>query len=221
MHNFVAHALSGVLGSAMRSFLQTAACLATLALVLATTSCYSVKSHSGVNPSLASVPAVDRLTVIAIDERPEVRTMFERELATALQSSKTTVTEGYRAFPINELKGDRETLRQKFVTAGVPFILVSRVSDRTVAASSGPKVGVGGSFDWADLDSSRYQLYTSGGEIKTHLRVDTKLYRVSDAQVLWGAATDMVLDENYVPEKMLRALTSKIAGQLKRDGVVR
>jgi hypothetical protein len=220
MHNFVAHALSGVLRSAMRSFLRTAASLATLAFVLATTSCYSVKSHSGVNPSLASIPAVDRLTVIAIEERPEVRTMFERELATALQSGKTTVTEGYRTFPINELKGDRETVRQKFVTVGVPFVLVSRVSDRTIAASSGPKVGAGGSFDWADLDSSRYQLYTSGGEIKTHLRVDTKLYRVSDAQVLWGAATDMVLDENYVPEKMLRALTSKIAGQLKRDGVI-
>ena len=100
-------------------------------------------------------------------------------------------------------------------------MLVSRVSDRTTAAKDGGRVGGTGSFDWSDLDSARYQLYTSGGEIKTHLRIDTKLYRVADAQELWSAATDMVLDENYVPEKMFRAVTRSIAGQLKRDGVVR
>jgi hypothetical protein len=191
-----------------------------LLALLCGSSCTSVKTQGGTTSAVTSGTVLPSLTVVALDGRPEMRINFEHGLAEALRSSSTIVNEGYRKFPISEFQGDKESVRRKFEAAGVQFLLVTRTGNRMTSLSRAAG-HAGGGFDWDDLDASRYRLYSSGGEIRTDLRLDSKLYRVSDAQVIWSAATDTVLDENVIPEKMIRAIVRSIASQLKRDGLVR
>lgn len=202
-------------------FIRSCTGLVVLLVALVGSSCTSVQTRGVPVARLAPGPQVAQLTVVALEDRPEVRNAFERELAAALRSSTTSAEAGYARFGIADLRGDREALRRRFELAGVQFVLATRVSDRVTGLSRAPgHVGASG-FDWEDLDSARYRLYTSGGEVSTIVRLDSKLYRVSDAAVIWSAATDAKLDENVVPEKLIKAIARSIASQLKRDRVVR
>ena len=184
------------------------------------TSCSSVKIQSQRSPAAAGPVSVRYLVVVALDERPELRARFENEFVAQWKVANVKCTASHERFKLADFAGDREEVRRKLTAASVETVLVVRATDRiTSVEGSVAPVLYAGELTWADVDTARYQMFTSGGEITTRLVVSGKLFRVGDGALLWSSFTETTLGENYDQHVVVRKVAGAIAGQLRRDKI--
>ncbi len=156
--------------------------------------------------------------VVAKDERPDVRSEFENDMVNALSKHQVTGVASYQQFPLDDLTGDKEQLKQKFANTGAQSVLIVRLVERGTFMSGPP--GTIGDISPGSVDEASYERFTSGGDIETDLRLGAKLYRVSDGSMVWSGVIDTTLKEDYDSIVVMRSVADRIVSGLAKDKVI-
>jgi hypothetical protein len=154
-----------------------------------------------------------------MDQRPEVRDPFENDVVTLLKERGVEGTASHTLLTFDELKGNKEQLRQRLLAAKVESVLFVRVTSRA-DFMDGPPASLG-DLDMGAVDESRYVAFTSvGGDINTRFRLGARVYRVSDGAVIWSAALDEVMKEDTDSMVFIRDTAKTIVERMARDKVI-
>jgi hypothetical protein len=149
----------------------------------------------------------------------EVRKPFENDVVALLQKHGVEATPSHAKFSFDEMKGDKEQIRQRFVAANAESVLFVRVTDRADFAS-GPPVSLG-DMDMGAVDESRYNALTRpGGDMDTTLRIGARLYRVSDGAVIWTGLLSTMMKEDYDSVVLTQNIAKTIVDQMAKDKVI-
>jgi hypothetical protein len=189
------------------------------ALLAVLTGCSTTDVQSSRHPAAMGGALVRNVMVIGVDQRAEVRDPFENDVVGYLRERGVQGTASYTRFSFDEIKGDKEQIRQKLQGAGAESVLFVRVTQRTDFVD-GPPASLG-SMDMGAVDESRYNaLTTPGGDINTRFRIGARLYRVSDGAVIWSCALDSVMKEGADASDFIRRTAKAIVERMGRDKVI-
>lgn len=191
------------------------ACLSSLALL---TSCSSTHIQSSRVPAVPAAAPFHNVLVVGMDERPEVRSQFEVDLVYFLQQRKVVGVASYKQFALSEFKGDRAAIRKKCASAGVESVLLVRMTGRTTFAE-GHQGGLG-SLDGSTADETSYELFSADGSFNTDMRLEAKLFRVSDAAPIWNGVVDTIIKQDNDTRHMLWGVAKAIISRLAKDQVI-
>src|SRR5262249_38366973 len=149
------------------------------------------------------------ITVVGMDERSEVRKPFENDVVALLQKHGLEATASHAQFSFDEVRGDKEQIRQRLLSAKAESVLFVRVTDQADFASGA--VASLGNMDMASVDESRYNALTRpGGDVDASLRIGARLFRVSDGSVIWSGLVSTVRKEDYDSVVLLQSIAKKI-----------
>jgi hypothetical protein len=189
------------------------------ALLGVMTACSSTQIQSSRHPAGMSAAPFRSVMVVGVDQRPEVRDLFENEAVLWLREHGVAGTASYNQFSFAQVQGDKEQIRQKLQGAGAASLLFVRVTQRTDFVS-GPPASLG-EMDMSAADESQYVAFTTpGGDINTRFRIGARLYRVSDGAVIWSGAFDTVMKEEMDSTDFIRRTAKTIVARMGRDKVI-
>jgi hypothetical protein len=181
--------------------------------------CSSTHIQSTRHPAGVGVAPFRNVTVVGMDQRPEVRDPFENDVVTLLKERGVEGTASHTLLSFDELKGNKEQLRQRLLAAKAESVLFVRVTSRTDFVD-GPPASLG-DMDMGAVDESRYVAFTSvGQDINTRYRLGARVYRVSDGAVIWSAVLDEVMKEDADSMVFIRDTAKTIVEQMARDKVI-
>jgi hypothetical protein len=101
----------------------------------------------------------------------------------------------------------------------VESVLIVRVTDRADFVA-GPPVSLG-SMDMGAVDEVRYNaLTTAGGDINSAWRIGARLYRVSDAAVIWSCMLQTVMKQDADSLVFMRGIARDIVIRMAKDEVI-
>ena len=181
--------------------------------------CSSTHIDSARHAAGASAPPFRNVMVMGVDQRPEVRNPFENDTVSSLREHGVDATASYTKFSFDQIKGDKEHLRQQLLAAKAESVLFVRVTQRTDFVD-GPPASLG-SMDAAAVDESAYNAFTTpGGDINTAFSLGARLYRVSDGAVIWSALVDEVMKEDADALAFIRRTSKAIVDRMGKDKVI-
>ncbi len=158
--------------------------------------------------------------VVGVDERADFRNAFESDAVSFLKEHGVAGNASHDSFSLDELKGDREQIRQRLLAAKVESVLSVRVTDQTDSAPGGPPVTLGNVGAGAVYESAYNALTMPGGSDNYNVRLAARLYRVSDGVVVWTAMMDTVVKEDYDSIVLLRGVAKTIVDRMARDKMI-
>ena len=193
--------------------------LMTFALLAVMTACNSTQIQSSRHPAGMSAAPFRSVMVVGVDQRPEVRDPFENDAVAFLQERGVQGTASYTRFSFDEIKGDKEQLRQQFLATGAQSVLFVRVTDRADFVD-GPPVSLG-SMDAGGVDESVYNAFTTpGGDINSAWRIGARLYRVSDGTVIWSCLLQTVMKEDADSLAFMRGVAKDMVERMAKDKAI-
>jgi hypothetical protein len=157
--------------------------------------------------------------VVGMDERPDVRDPFENDVARCLKARGVEGTGSHSVLRFDELKGDKEQIRQRLLAAGAESVLFVQVTDKANFVD-GPPISLG-SDDWSGVAETRYNaLTTPGGNINSAWRLGARVYRISDGAVIWSGLLETVMKEDDDSLAVMRRVAKTIVARLADDKVI-
>jgi hypothetical protein len=181
--------------------------------------CSSVHIHSTRHQAAADTAPFRNVVVIGVDQNPEVREPFENDAVRYLHEHGVEGTASYARFNFDEVKGDKEQLRQKLAAAKAESVLYVRVTQRGDFVE-GPPASLG-DMDLSAINESQYVAFTTvGNEVKTAFQLGARLYRISDGAVIWSAVVDEVLKEDADSLAFIRRTAKTIVDRMAKDKVI-
>jgi hypothetical protein len=197
----------------------------TLATLMgATTSCSHTQTKSfTMEPGETSNPVTSVVTLM-VDDRPYIRAALENNLTGQLKKRNVEAHSTYNRLRLKDIPEDKEQARQALSAWGTQAALVCRLTDRTDIASTPEIAGNASHWEevWSDpaITRSRLEGNRRGSEVTVTVHLESKLYRLSDAELLWAGYTETKLKEFTDDLKRIEAVASQLVGQLKRDGQI-
>jgi hypothetical protein len=187
-----------------------------LALV---TGCSSTHIQSTRHPAGVGVPPFRNVTVVGVDQNPNVRDPFENDTAGLLQERGVVAAASYNRFSFDEVKGNKEQLRQRLQAAGAESVLFVRVTGKTDFVE-GPPASLGEMDASAGEESAYVAFTTPGGNMETAWRLGARLFRVSDGAVIWSAALSTVMKDDADSLAFIRGVAKDIVERMAKDKVI-
>jgi hypothetical protein len=203
--------------------------LAICALGLAGCASSSSIKHTWKSPTCPAGP-VQKVAVIAVDERNDVRAGLENRLARELRKRSQDATATYKLLGLAEIKADKAAATARLREAGVDAVLVVRLVDQatysqqTLVTPTVHSSGMNGygDFGWYDYFSAVFSgMGVVNSSLERVLYLDSSLFDLNNSQRLWSALTQTVLQENADALVAADKLAAKIAKALHQDGLVR
>src|SRR3974390_183954 len=104
--------------------------------------CASTRIQSTIHPAGAGVAPFRNVTVVGVDQRPEVRDPFENDAVTLLREHGVEGPPSHSFLTFDVIQGDKHQLHQRLLAAGAESVLYLRVTSRTDFVD-GPPVTLG------------------------------------------------------------------------------
>ena len=182
--------------------------------------CSSTHIQSTRHPAGAGVAPFRNVMVAGVDQNPNRREPFENSTVALLREHGVTGTASYTVVSFDELKGDKEQLRQRLLAAKAESVLFVRVTGKADFAE-GPPVSLG-SMDMGAVQEAGYVAFTAppGGEMNTAYRLGARLYRVSDGAVIWGGVLNATMMEDEDSLVFIRKTAKTFVERLAKDKVI-
>ncbi len=181
--------------------------------------CTSTRIQSARQPVGQSAPPFRNVMVVGLDPRGDVREPFENDVARLLRQRGVVASTSYDRFSLDQVKGDREQIRQRLLGAGAESVLFVAVTDHADFVE-GPPVSLG-DVSMGAVDDSRYQAFTAdGGEMETVFHIGCRFFRVADGMVIWSGMVNSTMKEDADYLAFLRNVSQTIVGRLAKDKVI-
>jgi hypothetical protein len=206
--------------------------LALAALLLCCAGCVapSTVRQTWKSPASNGSP-VQKVAVVAVDERGLIRQAFENRLVRAMRRAGQDAFTTHELLGLTELKADKPAAAARLRRDGADVVLIVRLADRgseayQVRATSPRYVEnvtssktVIGSFDYYSVAFTDMGTIWSNSQLTVAL--DTSLFHLDDGRCLWSCQTLTILGEETDRLAEADALVAKIVGAMRRDGLVR
>ena len=170
-----------------------------------------------------------KISVLAVDERGDVRAAFENRLVKELRASGQDAAVTYSLLDLPEIKSDKAVAAARLSETGADAILVVRLVDqatysREVQATPELYVPVAtgaGSYGWYDYYSVAFDnLGVVWGSTTQSIYLDCSLFDLKTGQRLWSAQTVTVLKEDADRLAVGESLIAKVVKAMRKDGLV-
>jgi hypothetical protein len=191
-----------------------------LVLLVVLPACSSTHVKSTPNSAGMSSAPYRNVTVVAVEARPDFRNPFENDAAGFLREHGVVGAASHDRFTLDQMKGNREQIRQLLAAANAESVLFVRVTDQSDSAAGAPPASLG-SLDMGAVDESRYNALTMpGGSDNFNVRLSARLYRVSDGAVVWTGMMDTIVKEDFDSIVVLRGIAKTIVERMATDKVI-
>jgi hypothetical protein len=176
------------------------------------------------NSEVAAAVPVQSVVTVMLDDRSYLRAAVENHMTGRLKDHGVESHSSYHKVSLKGLEGDKEKARQALSVWGADAVLVCKLTDRTDVAQAAPFVSDVSHWEeaWAaPANRSRVEASPWGGEVTVTVHLESKLYRLSDAELLWVGYTKTELKEFTDDMKRIRSVSRQIVDQLAKDGLIR
>lgn len=195
-----------------------------MGIVLLGTACSTTKTVSFANGEVAAQTPVNSVVTVMVDDRGYLRAAVENHMTGRLKDRGLEAHSSYHKVVLKGLEGNKEKAREALSVWGADAVLVSKLTDRTDVAE--PPQFVSAASHWEEAwaaPSNRTQFESSpwGGEVTVTVHLESKLYRLSDAELLWVGYTETQLKEFTDDMKRIRTVSRQIVDQLAKDGLIK
>jgi hypothetical protein len=173
---------------------------------------------------------VQKVAIVAVDNRGLVRQGFENRFARALGANGGDSVVSHEVMGLEEMKADKTAAAKAMKDAGADSVLIVRLVDQvsynrqvraTPALFAETITGVGGYYGWYDYYSVAFMdMGTVWSSTTQEVYLDTTLYSL-EGQRLWSALTKTTVKETADRLVEADALTAKVVAAMRQDGVVR
>jgi len=186
-------------------------------------SCSSTRTVGFPNEEAVAATPIRSVVTVMVEDRSYLRAAVENHMTGRLKDHGVEAYSSHPKVSLKGLEGNKEKARQALSIWGADAVLVSRLTDRTDLAEAPQFVSDASHWEraWA-APANRTQFESSpwGGEIKVTIHVESKLYRLSDAELLWVGYTETELKEFTDDMKRIRSVSRQIVDRLVKDGVI-
>jgi len=191
-----------------------------LVLLVVLPACSSTHIKSTPNSAGMTSAPYRNVTVVGVEARPDFRNPFENDAVAFLKEHGVAGAASHERFTLDQMKGNRERIRELLAAANAESVLFVRVTDQTDSAAGAPPASLG-SLDMGAVDESRYNALTMpGGSDNFNVRLSARLYRVSDGAVVWTGMMDTVVKEDFDSIVVLRTVAKTIVDHMATDKVI-
>lgn len=192
--------------------------------VVVGTSCSSTKTTSFSDSQSHAIVPVQSMVVVMVDDRGFLRTSVENNMTGCLKKHGVEAFSSYTKVNLKNVQGDKDAARQALSVFGAQAVLVSRLSDRVEVGR--PPEFVSDVSHWEEAwggpeTRSNFSSSPWGGEVKVTVHVESKLYDLSDASLMWVSYTETTLKEFTDDLGRIRLVSQKIVDQLAKDGMIK
>lgn len=174
---------------------------------------------------------VQKVAVIAVDDRGMVRMGFENRFVRDLRARGQEAIVTHELMTLSEIKANKEAAAGKLIGAGADSVLIVRLADvttynRSVRATSeqyvGTVTGIDSYYGWYDYYSVAYMdMGTVWSSDKKTAYLDTSLYDLKSGNRIWSGLTKTVLKDDTDALVQADALTALVMKAMSRDALVR
>jgi len=209
----------------VRSSMRRGARLAVLGIA---TGCSLVLAADHTFLSTWKAPGVDtfdyadrRVAALVISDDIGLRTSAEEALARELTARGPKGVATYRLMPREEMT-DKDKARGWFERGGVEGVVAMRIVGIDKSRSYSAAVWSSGYYgNFYDFYGSSWATVTpiGKGRIDTTLAVETLLYQVSDARLLWASVSQTTNPKDA--GSFMKGLVKEVVKELQKQGLVR
>jgi len=174
--------------------------------------------------------AVQKVAVVAVDERPLVREGFENRFARQMVEHGQGAMVTYDLMSLPEIKADKQAATARVQQAGADSVLVIRLTNqatRTTETQATAQIFVpvitGYGYDtWFDYyDVAFMNMGTSWTDSKTQVYLEMILYELKTGQRVWAGGTVTVLKDGMDRVAQVDPIVAKVLGAMRKDGLIR
>ncbi len=173
--------------------------------------------------------AVQKVAVVAVDERVLVRQGFENRFARQMVERGQSALVTYDLLSLPEIKADKQAATARFRAAGADSVLVIRLANQATQARQTqatreifvPVLDGYGYNDWYDYYSVSFvNMGATWGDSKTEVYLECSLYDLKTSQRIWAGGTVTVLKEGTDRVAQVDPIASKVLAALRKDGLI-
>jgi len=173
---------------------------------------------------------VGKVALIAVDERPVVRKIFEGQFATQLEKRGHGVVRTYEHMGLEEMKANREATAARLKELGADAVVIVRLASqntyaRDVRATRSAYVPVTTGFEtygwYSAFDIAYMDMGTTYSSVESHVMLETSLFDLTSGKAIWSGVTKTVVRENTDKLEQVRPLVSLVMDGMSKDGVIK
>ncbi len=173
---------------------------------------------------------LQKIAVVAVDERGLVRQGFENRFERDLRASRQEAAATHELLSLPEIKADKNAAAARLRGTGATAVLIVRLIDQTtygreVQATHErwvPTVTGYDNYGWYDCYSVAYMnLGVTWGSSKQKVYLDSSLFDLKSGQRLWSALTLTSLKEETDRLAEVDSLVDKVVAAMRKDGLAR
>ena len=212
--------------------MKASTCLLTTltCIILMLTGCASTSMKETWKSPAHSTGPVQKVAVIAVDERGLARIGFENRFVRDLRAVGQEALVTHELMTLLDIKADKEAAAAKLREAGADSVLIVRLADlttysRSVRATSeryvGTVTGIDSYYGWYDYFSVAYMdMGTVWSTDKKTVYLDTSLYDLKSGKRIWSALTETVMKEGTDSLMEADSLTAMVVKAMNGDGMI-
>lgn len=172
---------------------------------------------------------VQKVAVIAVDERVLMRQGFENRFARQMTEHGQSALVTYDLLSLPEIKADKQAATARFREAGADSVLVIRLANQATRSTElqataqifAPVLTGYDYNDWYGYYSVSFvNMGTSWSESKTQVYLEMILYDLKTGQRIWAGGTVTVLKDDMDRVAQMEPIVSKVLGALRKDGLI-
>jgi hypothetical protein len=172
---------------------------------------------------------VQKIAVIAVDERGLLRQGFENRLVTDMRDHGQGAITTFNLIGLPEIKADKEAASTQLRAAGADSVFVMRLVDQVtyehqVQATPAlylPTIDGYSGYGWYDCYSVAFMnmgVVYSGTTREIYL--DSSLFDLKTGKRVWSALTKTTLKETSDRLALVDTLVAKVVDTMHKDGIV-
>ena len=171
---------------------------------------------------------VQKIAVVAVDERGLVRQGFENRLVTEMRSHGQGSITTFNLLGLPEIKADKEAAATQFRNAGADAVFVIRLVDQVtyehqVQATPAlylPTIDGYAGYGWYDCYSVAFMnMGVVYSQTTRDIYLDSSLFDLKTGKRIWSALTMTALKEDADRLAVVDALVAKVGNAMRKDGI--
>jgi hypothetical protein len=172
---------------------------------------------------------VQKIAVVAVDERGMVRQGFENRLVTDMRSHGQGSITTFNLIGLPEMKADKEAAATQLRAAGADSVFVVRLVDQVtyehqVQATPAlylPTLDGYAGYGWYDCYSVAFMnMGVVYSQTTRDIYLDSSLFDLKTGKRIWSALTVTALKETADRLAVVDALVAKVVSAMAKDGMV-
>lgn len=174
--------------------------------------------------------ALKSVATVAVDDRTDVRKVFEGQFATQLEKRGLKAQRTHELMGLDEIKADRKAAAKRLFDSGIEHALAIRLLDTVTYAREYSETGsrytsVATGF-YTDAWGTYCELAFSDmgvtrGSMKNVHYLETSVFDLKSGHLVWRGISKTTLKEDANRLDEIRPLVAKVLAGMQKDGLLR